>query len=46
MFGYLVGHTEANMPKVSQGADCVQRSDDSRISAIRIAYRTLLRSSS
>ena len=28
------------------GATCVQRSDDSRNSAIRIAYRTSLRSSS
>ena len=28
------------------GAICVQRSDDSRNSAIRIAYRTSLRSSS
>jgi hypothetical protein len=28
------------------GANCVQEKDDSRVSAIRIPYRTLLRSSS
>ena len=44
MLSELEGHTETNMPV--RGADCIQRSDDSLISAIRIAYRTLLRSSS
>ena len=38
--------TEANMPiNGFTGASCFRNSDDSR-SAIRIAYRTLLRSSS
>ncbi len=40
-------HTETNMLKgYPFSAGCVQRSDDSRNSAIRIAYRISLRSSS
>ena len=39
--------TETSMPNGEPlGATCVQRSDDSRNSAIRTAYRTSLRSSS
>ena len=39
--------TETNIPNsVLLGATCVQKSDDSRNSAIRTAYRTSLRSSS
>ena len=43
-------HTHPSVPGVtlasSQGAECIQRFDDSRLSAIHITYRISLRSSS
>ena len=44
---YYCYDTETSMPNSELlGATCVQKSDDSRNSAIRTAYRTSLRSSS
>ena len=42
----MFSDTETDMLRGDLSASCVQGSDDSRNSAIRIAYRTLLRSSS
>ena len=42
----MFSDTETDMLRGNLSASCVQGSDDSRNSAIRIAYRTLLRSSS